>query len=233
MSSPNIASPRRPLWPLVAFLVVAAVALGLAARDVVTLDNARRFAGSAQGMASDYPLLFAAGVAIAQLVGMTLSLPTKAVITVLGGALLGVVLGSVATLLGVLTGSSLLFVFIRRVLRARVAERLGPRVTGLVERFARRPMLAIAGLRLIPTLPYAPITAAAALSPMGFRQFFVGSVLGDLPIVVAYCLAGDRLAHLGSIADVLDPVTLAAFVGVGLLVVVTALARLREQSVKR
>lgn len=207
--------------PVVA-LFAAVVVLTVVAAGGVTLDDARRLAAAAATWAEDrFALVFVALVAV-QALGMALSLPLKAVLTVLAGALVGGVGGSAATMLGVLLGTSALFVAVRRGLRGRFQAAMGERARRLERRLAQRPVRAVIGLRLIVTLPYGPITIASALTSVRYRDFLLGSLLGDLPVVVLYAFAGRELAGLRSLSDVLSPMTLAVLLTVAALVLATA-----------
>ncbi|MDD5306159.1 MAG: VTT domain-containing protein [Deltaproteobacteria bacterium] len=216
---------RTFLWLLLFFGAVAAVSI--TASRFVTFEEVKVLGQSATGAARANPLLAAAILASAHAACMALSLPMKAVLTLLSGALLGPILGWGATEAGVLVGTTVLFFAARRLLRARVEARLGGFARTVHERVSQRPVRAVAGLRLIVTLPYGPVTMAAALSSMRYRDFLVASVIGDAPITAIFVLAGERLASLDSPSDALSPTTLAVLIGAGFLLLASVLAARR------
>ena len=86
-----------------------------------------------------------------------------------------------------------------------------------------------AGLTAVPllfarALPYGPITIACALVGIRFRQFAIGSLLGDLPVAALYAFAGSRLMLLASTDEAISPVTIAALVAAGVAALVAALS---------
>ena len=179
---------------------------------------------------SENHLLATLGIFVAlQAVGMILSLPTKGILTVFGGALFGTWLGSAVSLLSVLAGTSLLFLAVRHVFGKHLQGRIHPHIQRLLSRISRRPGLFIAGLRMIITLPYGPITIAAALTRMRFRDFLIGSFLGDIPIIVLYSAAGSRISQLTGIEDVIAWPTAFLLVGVGAIVAISALLAGRQR----
>lgn len=219
---------RRTIWLALAVLAALIGGGSLLVGRAVSLDDARRWAAAAGALAAEQPVAVFLAVVGLNAVSMALSLPLKALFTVLAGALLGVVAGSAASVVGVLGGTSLLFWAVRRGLRARFLETMGERARRLERRLTRRPIRAMAALRLIVTLPYGPITIAAALTTIRFRDFLLGSLLGDLPVIALYAVAGRELARLRTLSDVLSPGTLAILLAAAAVFLATALFGGRE-----
>ena len=213
---------RSPL-PWLAGIAAVLIASFVAASRNVTVEDAARVARSAADLAERSPLLVAGALDIAIAISGALSLPTKGLLNVLAGALIGPIAATAVTLAAVLAGTSLLFFAIRRLLRERVSERMGDRARGLERRLAAGPVRAIAGLRLVVILPYGPITMAAALTSIGYRRFLVGSLLGDLPVVALYSLAGERLGGLATASEAISPLTAIALGAAGALLLAGAL----------
>ncbi len=170
------------------------------------------------------PLLFTV-----QAIGMLFSLPTKALFTLASGALLGAVLGGAVTMAGVLAGTSGLFFAVRRILLPE-PKQLDPRLEKIRQRAAQRPIRTIAGLRLILTLPYGPITVMAALTPMSYGRFLLGSLTGDLPVVALYALAGERLYQLRDSSDAVSWSSVAILCTAGTALFISAIAGQKKKS---
>lgn len=187
-----------------------------------TLEEAQRIAIELSNFTEKHYSVVFLSLFAAQSVGMIFSLPSKAIITLLSGALLGPVMGSVATLAGVLSGTTVLFFATRFFLRDWTAKKLKTGFAALEKRLSRQPIRAVMGLRLFITLPYGPVTLAAALSTIRYRDFFIGSLLGDLPVVVVYCIAGRQLLSLTEMSQAVSPWTAVALIAAGLFFVVTA-----------
>ena len=209
---------------LLPFLIAFALIGGfwLLLTRYLTLAEAQRLARNLAEFTDTHRTAVFSALVLSQAVGMVFSLPTKAILTLLSGALLGPIWGSAASLIGVLSGTSLLFFGSRRFFRDWVKQKLGERFAPIEARLNRRPVRAVAGLRLFITLPYGPITLAAALSAVRYRDFLIGSAIGDLPVIVVYTIAGKQLLQLTAMSEAVSPWTAAALVGVGLFFVVTA-----------
>jgi uncharacterized membrane protein YdjX (TVP38/TMEM64 family) len=87
---------------------------------------------------------------------------------------------------------------IGRLLARRGARWLdGPRVAHWRARLARRGIVAVAGLRLVPIGSFSISNIAAGALPIPFRAFLLGNFLGLLPGLLALTLFADRLRALG------------------------------------
>lgn len=203
------------------YLLIATVVLILLIVSYIvgrnlTLAEIQNIAQTAKHHASSHPILVFSALALTQAVGMVFSLPTKALLTLLSGALLGIVLGATSTFCGVLVGTSLLFFASRHLLREKVLRHLVGKVGSIEKRISEKPIRTMIGLRLFIALPYGPCTIAAALSSMRYREFLLGTAIGDFPVVLLYSIAGERLFVLTSTHEALSPSTVAILIVAGL-----------------
>jgi uncharacterized membrane protein YdjX (TVP38/TMEM64 family) len=214
---------RRSLVPLLVPLAAALAAIALAVRFGVDMDDVRAAAARGHALAATHPSSVAGALLAAIFVCGVFSIPLKGLLSLVAGALLGPAAALAVVLAGILAGATVLFRFTRRFLRRRVEERMGGLARRVEARLSRRPILAVAGLRLMIALPYGPITMAAAVTSIRYRDFLIGSLLGDLPVIALYAFAGERLATLASAADAISPVTAAILIGIGALLVAGSL----------
>ena len=89
------------------------------------------------------------------------------------------------------------------------------------------------GLRLFITIPYGPITLAASLSAMRYRDFLMGSLIGDIPVVAVYCMAGKQLMSLTKMSEAISPYTFVAFIAIAVLFIAGAFARRKQPRVRQ
>jgi uncharacterized membrane protein YdjX (TVP38/TMEM64 family) len=94
--------------------------------------------------------------------------------------------------LGALVGSQILFVVVRRLDRGRTRARLGDRLQGFEQRFARYGPWYIVGLRLFGA-PHFLVTAASAVLPLRAGVFAAATMAGLLPAIVMAVAAGTAL----------------------------------------
>ncbi len=214
---------KRSLIPLLALLAAALAGLTLAVRFGVDMEDVRAGVVGGRELAATHPLPVAGVLLVAIFACGVSSIPLKGVLSLAGAAVLGPVAASAVVLAGILAGTTVLFRFTRRFLRQRVEERMGGLARRVEGRLTGRPVLAMAGLRLMIALPYGPVTMAAAVSSIRYRDFLMGSLLGDLPVVALYAVAGERLATLTSASEAISPATAAILVGAGALLLAGSL----------
>ena len=84
--------------------------------------------------------------------------------------------------------------------RDRVSRIAGSRVESISNALARRGVLVIITLRIVPVAPFSVINVIAGISDIRARDFAIGNLLGMIPGVLAIAFLADRL-----VASVLDP----------------------------
>ncbi|KID31285.1 putative membrane protein YdjX (TVP38/TMEM64 family) [Prauserella rugosa] len=118
----------------------------------------------------------------------------RTVFNLAAGLLLGELLGiGVAVTATVLSG--LLGFLLARALGQEFVTRNMHRtpVRAVNARLAAGGMLAVASLRLIPVVPFAPLSYCCGVSSIRLRPYLVGTALGSLPGTVAVVVLGDAL----------------------------------------
>ncbi len=220
-------------YPILPLAIVAAAFVGtlwFLAYRYLTLEDVKQLADALSLYARDNRPTVIAALLGAQMIGMAFSMPTKALLTIMAGALLGPLIGFFTTFTGVLIGTTALFFATRNLFGHSARERFGHRAQRLEERLRRRPILAIAGLRLLVNLPYGPITIVAALTDLRYRNFVAGSFIGDIPIVLLYSIAGERLVTLNSASEAIPPLTIVILSASGILLIVGALGGRKDKT---
>ena len=104
--------------------------------------------------------------------------------------------GLVINMLGTTTGSVLLFLLSKRLLRRVALKYLTKRqhLTKYIELVQTNGFLAVLLGRIIPILPSAGINLIAGISNVSLVAFIAATVLGKLPTILAFSLAGHQMA---------------------------------------
>lgn len=149
-------------------------------------------------------------------VGVTaLSLPGAAIMTLAGGALFGLVTGTLLVSFASSVGATLAFLTSRFLLRDAVQRRFGNRLKPINEGMQRDGAFYLFTLRLVPVFPFFLVNLLVGLTPIRTRTYYWVSQLGMLPGTLVYVNAGTQLAKLDSLAGVLSPALLGSFVLLG------------------
>lgn len=118
-----------------------------------------------------------------------------------GYAALGALLSALATYaLGSLIG--------RRTLR----DFLGPKLNRVRQRVARRGVLAVAAIRMVPIAPFTVINLAAGASAIPVFDYMAGTLLGMLPSLIMISAIGNQLARILTLPTPFDLAVLTAAV---------------------
>lgn len=144
-----------------------------------------------------------------------LSVPGAALLTLVGGALFGLVEGLLIVSFASATGATLAFLMARFVLRRWVQERFGRRLAALNRGVEKDGAFYLFALRLVPLFPFFVINLAMGLTPMRTRTFYWVSQLGMLAGTVVYVNAGTQLGQLQSLSGIVSPGLIGSFVLLG------------------
>ena len=132
-----------------------------------------------------------------------LSLPGAAILTLAGGALFGLLAGTVAVSFASTIGATLVFLAARFLFQDAVQKRFGKRLKRINEGVERDGAFFLLALRLVPIFPFWVINLVMALTPIRTWTYFWVSQIGMLPATIVYVNAGTQLAQVDSVGDVL------------------------------
>jgi uncharacterized membrane protein YdjX (TVP38/TMEM64 family) len=141
------------------------------------------------------PLAFIAAHIAASLVFVP-----RTLLAIVAGLLFGAGWGIVWGALGSVTGAVVGFLLARYLGSGFVGFQSATRLTPLLERIERGGWRAVALLRLIPIIPHSVANFGLGLTRLPLGAYAVGSLIGQLPLTIAYAelgAAGERLL-LGS-----------------------------------
>ena len=144
-----------------------------------------------------------------------LSLPGAALMTLVAGAIFGLVIGTVVVSFASSIGATLAFLASRFLLRDWVQAKFGARLSGINAGVAREGGFYLFTLRLIPVLPFFAINLLMGLTPIRTLTFYLVSQAGMLAGTLVYVNAGTQLAQITSLKGILHPGLLGAFVLLG------------------
>jgi uncharacterized membrane protein YdjX (TVP38/TMEM64 family) len=187
----------------------------------VTLPYVKASQVKFQALAVEHPLIVIASYMTAYILITSLSLPGAAVLTLLGGALFGLWVGTLAVSFASTIGATLACFISRFVLRDWVQKKLGDKLLTVNEGIEREGAFYLFTLRLIPIFPFWAINLVMGLTRMPLRTFYWVSQVGMLAGTVVYVNAGKELAKIASLSDILSPSLLLSFILLGILPITT------------
>ena len=145
-----------------------------------------------------------------------LSLPGAAILTLAGGAVFGVLWGTVIVSFASSIGATLAFLAARFLFRDSVKARFGDRLKAIDDGVEREGGFYLFSLRLVPVFPFFMINLLMGLTNMQIGTFYWVSQIGMLIGTAVYVNAGTQLSKIDSLAGILSPALLGSFVLLGL-----------------
>ncbi|HTO85350.1 MAG TPA: VTT domain-containing protein [Methylomirabilota bacterium] len=239
---------------LLALVVVAAVAAYFAfGRHTVTLETLVRHRDEIGAFVAEHRVLAMLAYVGTYATAVSLSVPSAALLSAVGGFLFGLVPGAAAAALGATLGATVVFLVARTTLGEPLLKRAGPRATQLAQGFRDDAFSYLLFLRLVPIFPFFLVNLVPAFAGVRLTTFIVATALGVIPGALVYAFAGmgldsviaaqknayDACIASGQMAcrltfdarDVFTPELIGALVALGLLALVPALVkRLRARS---
>ncbi|MDP1613169.1 MAG: FAD-dependent oxidoreductase [Sulfuritalea sp.] len=156
-------------------------------------------------------IFFAVYVAVA-----ALSLPGATVMTLAGGAIFGLLWGTLLVSFASSLGATLAFLASRFLLGDWVKDRFGQRLEAINEGIRREGGFYLFTLRLVPVFPFFVINLLMGLTPMRAATFYWVSQIGMLAGTLVYVNAGTQLAGIDSLRGILSPGLIASFALLGI-----------------
>lgn len=168
------------------------------------------------GYRDAHPLLITLAYAGIYIAVTGLSLPGATVLTLAGGALFGLVWGTLIVSFASSIGATLAFLAARFLFRDTVKSRFGDRLAAIDAGLAKDGPYYLFTLRLVPLFPFFVINLLMGLTAIKTLTFYWVSQLGMLAGTVVYVNAGTQLAKIDSLSGILSPPLVGAFVLLGL-----------------
>jgi uncharacterized membrane protein YdjX (TVP38/TMEM64 family) len=168
------------------------------------------------GYRDTHPLLITLAYAGIYIAVTGLSLPGATALTLAGGALFGLVWGTLIVSFASSIGATLAFLAARFLFRDTVKSRFGDRLAAIDAGLAKDGPYYLFTLRLVPLFPFFVINLAMGLTAIKTFTFYWVSQLGMLAGTVVYVNAGTQLAKIDSLSGILSPPLVGAFVLLGL-----------------
>jgi len=159
-----------------------------------------------------HPLIFIAGFFLTYVTITGLSIPGAAIMTLIAGALFGLVIGIVVVSFASTIGATLAFLGSRYVLRDWVQSKFGERLKAIDDGLAKDGAFYLFTLRLIPVFPFFVINLLMGLTRIRTWTFFWVSQLGMLAGTIVYVNAGTQISQVESTAGLLSPTLIGSFV---------------------
>ena len=186
---------RSRLLVLAALAALVAAFFAFGGHRYLTLEQLRAHQAAVQDYHASHPWSTALAYFLVYVAVTGLSLPGAAVLTLFGGAVFGLVWGTVIVSFASSIGATLAFLASRFLLRDWVQATFGDRLRPVNEGVAKEGAFYLFALRLVPAFPFFVINLVMGLTPIRAWTFYWVSQLGMLAGTVVYVYAGAQLGE--------------------------------------
>ena len=204
---------------IVLLVALAAVVALFFAFDLQRFLSVEWFSAQREGILAyqaERPWTTAAAFFVVYVLVTGTSLPGAALLTLIAGAVFGLVAGVVIVSFASTLGATMAFAIARYLFRDAVRARFGRHLATIDRGIEREGAFYLFALRLVPAIPFFAINLAMALTPIRAWRFYWVSQVGMLFGTVVYVNAGAELGRIESVGDVLSPALWISFVLLGL-----------------
>lgn len=201
---------------VIAVIVVAIVAfVWLDLGRFLDLEHLKSRQADIDAFYREHPLMVLGAYFVAYVAVTGLSLPGAAIMTLAGGAVFGLLWGTVVVSFASTLGATVAFIVSRYILRDGIQRRYGDRLKTINAGVERDGGFYLFTMRLVPAFPFFIINLVMGLTPMRTITFALVSQLGMLPGTIVYVNAGTQLGRIESLQGILSPALIGSFVLLG------------------
>ena len=201
---------------LIALIVLVALFFVFDLKQYFTLTFIKSQQSGFAALYADKPLLVIAGFFAVYVAVTALSLPGAAIMTLAGGAIFGLGVGTLIVSFAASLGATLAFLAARFVLGESVQSKFGNRLGEINKGIEKEGAFYLFTLRLVPLVPFFVINLVMGLTKMKTWTFYWVSQVGMLLGTAVYVNAGTQLAKIDSLKGILSPGLIGSFVLLGI-----------------
>ncbi|MFZ5997564.1 MAG: TVP38/TMEM64 family protein [Nitrospirota bacterium] len=219
---------KREIILLVLVLMIIGVLRAAGLSEYLTFENIKQNSAFLKAYVEEHYLL-AVGIYIGLFISTAFLVPGALVLTLAGGFLFGVVLGTVYTGIGATAGASLSFLAARYIAGKKIQSHYKSQLIKFNKEIERNGYIYLIILRVVPVIPFFLVNMLAGLTGITYRTFLWTTFFGMLPGAAVYSFVGKQLGTIQSVNDLLSARIIAAL----LLVVLFTLLPILYKRVRK
>jgi uncharacterized membrane protein YdjX (TVP38/TMEM64 family) len=208
------------LYLLIIFALLIGAFFYFDLQQLLTLDKLKSQQESIVSYRNGHPVLATAIYALVYIAVTSLSLPGATLLTLAGGAIFGLLWGTLIVSFASSIGATLAFLAARFLFRNAVNARFGNLLKEIDTGIARDGAFYLFSLRLVPLFPFFVINLVMGLTVLKTQTFYWVSQVGMLAGTLVYVNAGTQLAKIESLSGILSPALVGSFALLGVFPII-------------
>lgn len=210
---------KKPLLKIITLALIALIIFLFWAFDLkqyLTLDYIKIQQQAFENHYAAHPVSTPAVYVLIYILVTALSLPGAVVMTLAGGALFGLILGTILISFASTMGATLAFLTSRFLLQDYIQKKFGDKLKTINQGIEKDGDFYLFTLRLVPIFPFFIINLLMGLTPIRTARFYLVSQIGMLAGTIVYVNAGTQLGQLESLKGILSPDLIFSFALLGI-----------------
>ena len=198
--------------------IIITVVISFAVFDIgtlLTLGELKEKQAQLQALVDANPFISVMLFFLGYIIATGISIPGALIFTLAGGALFGLLLGTIIISFASSIGALFAFLITRYFLHDFVQNRYSDQFKVINQKIDEEGIYYLLFLRLVPVFPFVLINLTMALTAIRPLTYYWVSQLGMLPATIVYVNAGTQLAKISSADDILSPSVILALVLLG------------------
>jgi dihydrolipoamide dehydrogenase len=148
---------------------------------------------------------------------IALSVPGALLLTLMGGAVFGLVWGTVLVSFASSIGATLAFLVSRSLLHDWVQAKFGDYLAPINRGMRKDGAFFLFSIRMVPLFPFFMVNLLMGLTPISITAFYVASQAGMFLSTIIFVNAGAELAQISNLSDLVSTPLLVSFALLGVL----------------
>lgn len=160
---------------------------------------------------------------ITYIIAVAISIPGAIFLTLIGGFLFGIMMGTIYVLISATIGASILFLAARSAFNSFFALKAKPWIQKMEKGFQQNALQYLLFLRLVPLFPFWLVNIVPALLNVRLKTFLIATFFGIIPGTVIYISVGNGLntifdsGQTPNLSIIFKPAILLPLIGLAIL----------------
>ena len=156
-------------------------------------------------------------------------IPIIGILTLVSGYMFGMLYGTLYATIGATLGVVIMFLAVRYIIMDSIKARYGRQLTQFNGRLQTYGYTYLLTLHWMTIIPYSVVAILAALADVPLLAVIWTTIVGSIPMIFIYALAGRQLGTVENIGDVFSFQVIMAFILLALLALIPmCIRRVRE-----
>jgi len=183
----------------------------------LTLENFKARQAEIDAIYRQSPWLVIGIFFVAYVLMAAASIPGAAIMTVVAGALFGLITGTIVVSFASTIGATFAFLGSRFLFRDWVQSKFGGGLAAINQGIEKEGGFYLFTLRLVPAFPFFVVNLLMGLTSIKTWTYYWVSQIGMLLATIVFVNAGIQIAAIQDVSDIASPALLASFAALGLV----------------